>query len=186
MIDRLELMAEPFAARGFEATRIEDLAEATGIPKATLYYHFSGKEEILAWLLMRVLGEFRAATQEATEGPGSARDCLARVVKAELVVMAAHPVACRVLLNELGRAGRIPETATAITESFHVPVRRVLEGGLRDGSLPGARDPETLASAIFGAVTLTGLHYLLEDRTLNPTRLANQLFRLLFNGLERP
>ena len=26
---------------------MEDLAEATGVPKATLYYHFAGKEEIV-------------------------------------------------------------------------------------------------------------------------------------------
>src|SRR5581483_843978 len=49
------VMAETFAARGSEETRMEDLAEATGVPKATLYYHFSGKEEILAWLLRSTL-----------------------------------------------------------------------------------------------------------------------------------
>src|SRR5581483_5966605 len=45
---REAVIAETFAARGFEDTRMEDLAEATGVPKATLYYHFAGKEEILA------------------------------------------------------------------------------------------------------------------------------------------
>jgi AcrR family transcriptional regulator len=52
---REAVIAETFATRGFEDTRMEDLAEATGVPKATLYYHFAGKEEILAWLLRSTL-----------------------------------------------------------------------------------------------------------------------------------
>lgn len=47
---RQAVLAETFAIKGLDETRMEDLAQAAGIPKATLYYHFAGKEEIL-WLL---------------------------------------------------------------------------------------------------------------------------------------
>ena len=59
--ERLEAAAQVFADHGFDQTRIEDLAEATGIPRATLYYHFAGKEDILAWLLRRMLRELAAS-----------------------------------------------------------------------------------------------------------------------------
>lgn len=42
------VMAETFAERGIEEIRMDDLSEATRVPKATLYYHFRGKDEILA------------------------------------------------------------------------------------------------------------------------------------------
>lgn len=183
MVERLELVAEPFAAKGFEDTRIEDLAEATGIPKATLYYHFAGKEEILSWLLMRVLAEFADAVGDAAAGGGSARERLGAVVRAELGVMAQHPTACRVLLSELGRAGRIPATAEAIIAAFHLPVRQLLVEGKQDRSLPKVGDPEALASAIFGAVTLTGLHYLLADHLLDADRVSKTVVALLTAGL---
>lgn len=183
MVERLELAAVPFAAQGFDQTRIEDLAEATGIPKATLYYHFSGKEEILAWLLMRVLDAFARSVRQAVEAPGSAAGRLAGVIEAELEVMAAHPIACRVLLSELGRAGRIPATAEAIIAAFHLPVRALLEEGRADGSLPGATEPEAQASAIFGAVTLTGLHYLLADHRLDAARVAPVVTAMVVGGL---
>ena len=44
--ERLELAVSAFAEKGFERTRMEDVAEVTGIPKATLYYHFQGKEQV--------------------------------------------------------------------------------------------------------------------------------------------
>ena len=36
--------ASVFATRGLDGTRMEDIVEATGIPRPTLYYHFSSKE----------------------------------------------------------------------------------------------------------------------------------------------
>ncbi len=40
--------AHLFLERGFETTSLMDIARATGISKAGLYYHFSSKQEMLA------------------------------------------------------------------------------------------------------------------------------------------
>lgn len=40
-----------FVDRGFAATSTREIAEAVGIRQASLYYHFSGKDEILGQLL---------------------------------------------------------------------------------------------------------------------------------------
>lgn len=42
-----------FTERGYAATSTREIAEAVGIRQASLYYHFSGKEEILAELLQQ-------------------------------------------------------------------------------------------------------------------------------------
>ena len=55
LAERIDLAAQVFADNGLDATRIEHLAKATGIPRATLYYYFPGKEHILAHLLSRTL-----------------------------------------------------------------------------------------------------------------------------------
>lgn len=46
-----------FQHRGFEATTINDLLEASGLKKGTLYFHFSGKEEIGMLVLQRARTE---------------------------------------------------------------------------------------------------------------------------------
>lgn len=47
----LRIALELFTAKGFEGTSIRDIAEALGVTKSSLYYHFSGKEAIIRALL---------------------------------------------------------------------------------------------------------------------------------------
>ncbi len=53
-----------FAQRGFDAVTMQEIADAVGIKKASLYYHFSSKDQILEKILeypMRRLGEIGGA-----------------------------------------------------------------------------------------------------------------------------
>lgn len=49
----LHAAAQLFVTQGFAATSTREIAEKVGIRQASLYYHFSGKDEILAELLQR-------------------------------------------------------------------------------------------------------------------------------------
>ena len=49
----LNVAADLFVTRGFAATSTREIAERVGIRQASLYYHFAGKDEILAELLQR-------------------------------------------------------------------------------------------------------------------------------------
>lgn len=49
----LNAAAELFVAKGFAATSTREIAERVGIRQASLYYDFTGKDEILAELLQR-------------------------------------------------------------------------------------------------------------------------------------
>ena len=69
-----------FAARGYEAVGVQDLCDASGITKPTLYYHFGSKEGILAALFEERFGFFNSTIKTAAEYPGSRRGDLAGVL----------------------------------------------------------------------------------------------------------
>jgi len=182
---RLEPAASTFAERGFDATRIEDLTEATGIASSTLYYYFEGKREILVYLLEDFLERVTDRVHAAVHQPGSARDRLEAVIRTHLQLMEAHPHRCRVFLAELGRMGRVPDTAKAVNEAFHDPVQQLLREGAADGSLR-ALPPETVTAAIFGALTVTALHYAIAERPLDADKTSEDLLQLLATGYAQP
>ena len=47
----LERAMELFAARGYDAVGVQEIAEAAGVTKPTLYYYFGNKEGLLRALL---------------------------------------------------------------------------------------------------------------------------------------
>jgi AcrR family transcriptional regulator len=181
---RLIPAAELFADRGLDQTKIEDVAEATGVPKATLYYYFSGKEDLLAFLPRDTLAAMADAVAIAADGDGDARDRLGRVLTAQLTVMAEQPAVCRALIADLGRAGRIPDIAQAIADAFYRPVERLLREGAAEGSLRAVDNPTAAAVAIFGAVTISGLSHLVLGGGLPVSEVVGQLTDLLLRGLD--
>lgn len=54
----LEKALELFASAGFEATTMEQIADAVGIRKSSLYSHFAGKQEILAAIVSQFNEEY--------------------------------------------------------------------------------------------------------------------------------
>lgn len=174
--------AAVFATRGLDGTRMEDIVEATGIPRPTLYYHFSSKDEILGWLLERLMRDLAIDIGQILDRDEPARDRLHAVVGAYLGLFAEHRELTTVLLTELGRITRIPALADAIWASFHEPVRKLLQAGETDGSLR-AVDNELTASSIFGAVTMVGLHYIVTGQPVDPDASATKIHDLLLQGL---
>ena len=63
----VEAAAEVFAEVGIQDATLEQIGERVGLTKASLYYYFSGKEQLLIEVLARVLAEIRGRAAELTE-----------------------------------------------------------------------------------------------------------------------
>jgi TetR/AcrR family transcriptional regulator len=162
---------------------MEGIATVTGVPKATLYYYFEGKEEILTFLFVEILAEVRQAVTRATASPGSAAERLTDALKAHLSVFERFPAASRALQFDLGRAARIPLLAEQTETAFIEPIRQLLDEGRRDGSLRPTRHPSLLASAILGAVSTIGITGLTTKNPLAYPTVAAEMVSFVIDGI---
>lgn len=85
--------ARAFAASGFEATSMEDIAEAAGVTKLIVYRHFESKEDLYRSILVQVSGRL---ADEVAAGMASART-RGVTVSAFLVVAREDPDGFRLL-----------------------------------------------------------------------------------------
>lgn len=184
LLSSARALAEVFVRKGFGATRMDDLVAASGVPRATLYYHFRGKEAVLGWLMHSTAGNLASAVAEATRRAGSSRDRLEGVIRAMLATVAEYPEACRVLIGNLEQAGQLTDTVAELVPAFHLPVMALLEEGVADGSLRQVSDPAATASAIFGAVAIAALQALVVEGELPAQVLGDSLVEVLLGGLE--
>jgi len=65
-LEILEHALALFMKKGYEGASMSDLAAATGIKKASLYAHYSGKEEIFSAVFTGVVEEYRETIQSLT------------------------------------------------------------------------------------------------------------------------
>lgn len=175
--------AELIADRGLDATKMEDIAAATGVPKATLYYYFEGKEDILAFLFGEILDEVAAAVEQATQAGGDAVDRLRALVLAHLRIFERYPAASRALQFDLGRAARTPEINERIEAAFRAPLRTLLEEGAADGSLRPVEHPGLVATAVLGSITTVGINAIALGSRRSADEVADDLVPFVLRGV---
>jgi len=184
LADKLTAAASAFAS-SYEDVGMGDIAKASGIPRATLYYYFAGKDDVLAFLLRSMLDDLRISVATALEIDGDTRTRLLGVVRAQLAHLGANPATSQLLLMNLGKAGRLGAIASGVNEGFHAPVRKILADGVRDGAVFDL-DVQVAATAIYGAVTIVGLQSLVITGEVDVDAMAESLFPIFWDGIARP
>jgi TetR/AcrR family transcriptional regulator len=163
MATKLMLAADLFAERGLDGTKTEDIAAATGIPKATLYYYFEGKEQVLSYIFGIVLDAVGRAVASAVEGPGDAAERMRRLIRAHIRVFADYPRASQALQFDLGRAARFPEVVERSNNAFIGPVTTLIEEGIAEGTFRGELQPRLTAVGILGLINTSSMYVITRD-----------------------
>src|ERR1700674_4560975 len=70
-----------FLERGFGSVSMDELAEAAGVARRTLYNQFMSKEEIFREMLLRVSGQLETAFPPGIETQGDVQDVLRLVAR---------------------------------------------------------------------------------------------------------
>ncbi|MET3963204.1 TetR/AcrR family transcriptional regulator [Marmoricola sp. OAE513] len=179
------------AGQGLEQTKIDEIADASGVPKATLYYYFSGKEEILAFLFEDMLTAIADQAAMAAGTEGTAKERLEAVVKTQIRLLVENPDLGAALIGDLGRVARTPTLIDALAQAFYAPVEGLMVEGNKDGSLREIHNPLLGSMSIFGSVIMSILVTVIspiagptvEDVEV-PDDLAGDLLDVVMRGLQ--
>jgi len=74
----VEAAMEEFIARGFAATRLDDVAKRAGVAKGTIYLHFTDKESMFEELIRTAIVPLIGSITMAPPTGGSVRDAIER------------------------------------------------------------------------------------------------------------
>ena len=101
-----------FAAQGFEATRLEDVASEVGIRRASIVYYFRDKAELYEAVLDELFGELLEAAQEIIGRAATLDERMSEGVSLWVDYLAKHPALARILLRDLPNTGPGPGQST--------------------------------------------------------------------------
>jgi AcrR family transcriptional regulator len=173
---------EVFAREGYHAARMDAIAQAAGVSKGALYFHFPGKLPLFSALVDEFAGELRAdvAVAIAAHQGGVAR--VEAAVTAALDLLGRRRALARIVLIEAASLG--PAYATKRREilgRFAALVRRYLDEAVAEGSIPPL-DTGVAAYAWLGALNEVAMQSL-EGELPAPPEAAHVLSALLLRSV---
>ena len=146
-----------FAAKGYEAARVGDIAKEAGVAYGLVYHYFSSKEAVLEAVFHEQWGRLLAAVALAEETGESAPEQLALVVKIVLRSWRDDPDLVRLLVREITRSPHIQDELDEIGQAF-ASLERIVVRGQGEGSFRADVDARLAAWMLYGAMeeVLTG------------------------------
>jgi TetR/AcrR family transcriptional regulator len=135
-----------FAERGFEATRLDDIADDVGIRRAAIFYHFGDKQDLYREVLEEVFGDLGRGLPAG----GSAVERIEAALTSWIDFVAERPNVARLILREAANAQ--PGKTTPFTRAGRGTgdwFRSAIAEGVASGELKPQIEPYRFMSLMF-------------------------------------
>lgn len=181
----LEAATAVFAEKGFDRATMEDIADAVGINKATIYLYFDSKDALIRAIAETLFARELAGLRAAHELPGGAIQRLAAYYEA-LIAEDAEVLPLMPLLYEFYALGLRREDVRAVIADFIRQSAGLLEAIIQEGIDSGELEPtdaRQAARALDALLSGTILHWVYTPEEIDVDELLRYAVRLVFQGL---
>jgi AcrR family transcriptional regulator len=181
---------EVFAARGFAAARLEDVAEKAGVAKGTIYLFFHDKEDLFEQIVLGAIRPVLVMIAKAAAAPDTPTDVILErlfdLFRAEVLGTWRQQV-LRLVITEGARFPRIAEfyhrevIVKGLAIIRHLAQRALARGELQSDSI--ARFPQLVFAPLLLALIWEGLFSAIEPLDVEGLLTAHR--ELLLGGWRR-
>lgn len=183
----LDAAFEEFVARGFAATRVEDVAERIGVTKGTIYLYFPTKEELFSAMIDHISTPLEQLLHDSEELQGSCTQRLKNFLLLCYERIMQDRRSRELLRFVVSEGKRFPQVIEAHRRELIDPLLRRIQALLNEGIAAGEfRDgPGALARVIAAPVIAMMVETLIfgEGRNVEPPSYIAAHLDLVMNGL---
>jgi GntR family transcriptional regulator of vanillate catabolism len=175
-----------FCEKGFSETTTREIAARLNIHQASLYYHISGKEELLYRISKLTLEAVERAAGALIENKGSARERLAAFVSGHLQGLLENPNRSLASISEFRSLSRDHRRElTTLRRSYSDLLSREFASAVKAGMLRRDIPVSVLRLALFNYLNWTPRWYQ-PSGPLSPDDLAGIYDRVFLEGIVTP
>lgn len=192
----LDAATRIFAQYGFDGARMDAIAEAAGINKATIYYHLGGKKALYTAVLHTVFSEQAALIEDQVSACKTVEEKLRVIIGALRRLIYETPHISAIMMYEIASGGRnFPDILTEDFTDIIGLTADVLQEGHRAGQLAAAHPMViylmTIAPMAYYEKIVSGLRKPLESGSqmrnipvISFEKFAEQLETLMLKALK--
>ena len=182
----VEAARQVFAAQGFHATKMSEIAQEAGVSQGTLYHYFRGKDDLFMALLSTWTERLEQAVKGLPDCPTSAAEKLWRMNEVGLAFVSANEELLPVIVEFWAYALHNPEAAASYRSLFQTMQQTcaaIIDEGIANDEFKPI-DVQTLSALPLVVLDGVALLYLLVGKNLmDPEQMIKQTQQLVLGGL---
>lgn len=178
-----------FSAKGYAATTLEDVAQAAGVTRGAIYWHFKNKADLYATLLDGIAAAAGAVARDAVAEGGDPARMLRRIFVRQLTAIESDRRLQSLVALSLGKTEQVPELAARRRKQIRVgkatlaELTALMAEGIRAGAFRSDLDPADAARAFLALQNGTIQLWLMTQRGFSLSASAEGLADILLNGI---
>lgn len=179
----IDAAAEIFSRKGYANASVQDVADAVGILKGSLYYYIDSKEDLLFQMLLEVHKDAHAIVTETAALDLPPLDRLRTYIRRHVEHNANNLAKIAVYYHDFRLL--TPDRRTQISSQRRIYedfVKGLIAEAKEHGEVSPTVDPQLLANAIFGAVNWTYTWYR-PGGSVTPEYLGELYAEMLVSGI---
>jgi AcrR family transcriptional regulator len=175
-----------FAAKGFDATTVQEVVEAASVTKGALYHYFGSKDDLLFEIYRSLIGRQMADLDEIVAARLDAATTVRRILVSLVETTARSVDETAVFVREMHRldADRMA-SFRAERRRYHETFRAVVEQAQEAGEFSAAVPADTTVLIAFGVVNQLPTWYR-PDGPKSPAQLGTEIADFILAGLRPP
>ncbi len=178
----LEVAMKVFRERGYHAASMQEIADAVGMQKGSLYYYISGKQELLFMILERAIDTIAARIESIYNSDLTPREKLRQAILTHVEVVSQRLEMLTILLRERHALTRSQQAAIdEKSNNYERLFQRILSEGIRAGEFRGM-DVKMVSFGILGMCNWLYQWYSPEGR-LSARQIGEVFSDLVFDGV---
>jgi AcrR family transcriptional regulator len=186
--DVIAAAAAVFKENGLAGTSIDDIAKATGLDRASLYYYVGNKRELFDVVVLEVIAKNVEAAEEIRNSPRKTEDKIRDLMVRLLRSYAEHYPHMHVFVQEdIARMGDRGGSSTYVLElqrRFDRALIEIIQEGIKTGVLREDLSPRLVAFGLIGMVNWTH-RWFHPDGPVGPDEIARTFSAVAIDGLRK-
>jgi TetR/AcrR family acrAB operon transcriptional repressor len=178
-----------FSKQGYEATRLEDIAEEAGVTRGAIYHHFGGKAELFNALIDERYARAGLVTREAIDEGGTPLQILRRVMIRSLKYLEENDDYRAVQEMVSFKTAMIPELEAGLQKKrdgqrmYLDAMARLVEQGVDAGEIRPGTNPRDAALAILGVMNGISLLWMFDPNLFSLRARAENIVDTFLDGI---
>lgn len=173
-----------FAAKGYEAVSVEEIAAAAKVSKPIVYEHFGGKEGLYAVIVDREMQKLTSTLIDAlSAGDTHPRQIVERTALALLTYIEENSEGFNVLVRDSPTTDPAGSFSSLLGD-VSLRVEEILTKAFKQHKLP-AKGVPYYAQMLVGMTVFTGQYWAANQKKISKEQLAAHIVNLAWHGLSR-